>query len=541
MAYEKLPRRTNASVNASADVNLLQSNFDAIIGGTVPNNTINVLDSSISTLTTSISTETASRILADSGLSTRIDAIASSMPIGGSAYQVFRNNGSGGGTWGTLTDNLGALGNISTLTMSNQLINTLAIGTAPMVITSTTKIDNLNSDLFDDAHKSIDGTFATDSDTLIPSEKAVKTYTDTKFIPLAQRGNPSGVATLGVDGLIPSAQLPSSVKVNTFTAASDIDMMALITAEQGDIAVRTDINKTFILIATPPSTLTNWQEMLAIPPQTGEDGKYLKTSSGNAYWGISSTGLIYTSTGTNACIIADGNEPQRVEFNLTGATEDALCFLPSMANNRGRRIEIALLKNNTSYKLILKPHTDDTNTLSSDGLSEVWLCKAGNNIILQESSLSGCWEIICEKITSQFRLNTYDGFGTTDTCIAYFSNVVSSTGNMHTLENNSSTGCIVTINKSGNYSFGFAMNYGAFTTTADFGLSLNSTETSTGISSINEDDILSISSAVTNVVNGSTVSYTGYFKKNDMIRTHADETAPNNHGKCIFYGSYLGN
>jgi hypothetical protein len=540
MAYTKLPTRTNANVNAAADMNVLQANFDAIIGGVAPNNTINVLDSSVTSLNSSISTETANRILADSGLSARIDAIAGSIPIGGSAYQVFRNNGSGGGTWGTLTDNLGALGNISTLTMSNQLINTLSIGTAPMVITSTTKVNNLNVDLFDDAHKSIDGAFIADSDALIPSEKAVKYYVDNKFIPLSQRGNPSGVATLGTDGLVPSAQLPSLVKVDTFTVASDIDMMALITAEQGDIAIRTDINKTFILSATPPSTLSNWKEMLAIPPQTGEDGKYLKTSSGVAFWNDTS---FTTSTGIDVCIIPDGNEPQRVEFNLTSTGTDVLCVLPSKALNRKRRIEIALLKNNTNYKLIILPHADDPNTLSNDELSEIWLCKSGDNLILQESVASGCWEIISERITSSFRLNTYTSTGSTDSCIAYFENTVSSTGNMMTITNNSSTGCFVTVNRSGNYSFGFAMNYGS-SATASFGLSLNSTELVTPISNISKDDILSICSTSTDIADtyGAVAPFTGYLEKNDIIRTHTDGISiPNSYGKCIFYGTYLGN
>jgi hypothetical protein len=39
-------------------------------------------------------------------------------------------------------------------------------------------------------------------------------------------------------------------------------MLALTTAEKGDVAVRTDLNKTFILKASPYSTLANWQELL---------------------------------------------------------------------------------------------------------------------------------------------------------------------------------------------------------------------------------------------------------------------------------------
>ena len=38
--------------------------------------------------------------------------------------------------------------------------------------------------------------------------------------------------------------------------------MLALTAEIGDIAVRTDLNKSFILKTSPASTLANWQELL---------------------------------------------------------------------------------------------------------------------------------------------------------------------------------------------------------------------------------------------------------------------------------------
>src|SRR3990167_708474 len=50
----------------------------------------------------------------------------------------------------TVTESSGALGGITIISMSGQLTNTLTIGTAPLVITSTTKVVNLNVDLLDD-------------------------------------------------------------------------------------------------------------------------------------------------------------------------------------------------------------------------------------------------------------------------------------------------------------------------------------------------------------------------------------------------------
>src|SRR3990167_10358131 len=52
----------------------------------------------------------------------------------------------------SLIINAGALSGITTLGMNNQLTNTLEIGTAPFVITSTTVNANLNADMIDGYH-----------------------------------------------------------------------------------------------------------------------------------------------------------------------------------------------------------------------------------------------------------------------------------------------------------------------------------------------------------------------------------------------------
>jgi hypothetical protein len=53
-----------------------------------------------------------------------------------------------------------------------------------------------------------------------------------------------------------------SQRSNTFVVASQAAMLALA-VQPGDIAVRTDLNKTFILASTPATTLSNWVEILA--------------------------------------------------------------------------------------------------------------------------------------------------------------------------------------------------------------------------------------------------------------------------------------
>ena len=76
-------------------------------------------------------------------------------------------------------------------------------------------------------------------------------------------GTSSGnVPVLGTDGKLPSSIIPASAITDTFTADSQSAMLALSQAKKGDICVRTDINKSFILKAEPYSTLANWQELL---------------------------------------------------------------------------------------------------------------------------------------------------------------------------------------------------------------------------------------------------------------------------------------
>lgn len=63
------------------------------------------------------------------------------------------------------------------------------------------------------------------------------------------------------DGKIDPAVLPNIAITDTFAVASQTAMLAL-TAEVGDVAVRTDISKTYILKASPAATLANWVELL---------------------------------------------------------------------------------------------------------------------------------------------------------------------------------------------------------------------------------------------------------------------------------------
>jgi len=78
---------------------------------------------------------------------------------------------------------------------------------------------------------------------------------------VGQKGIANGIAELDGSGLVPTHHLPALAITTTQVVNSQSAMLGL-TAQTGDVAVRTDVNKSFILTATPASTLANWQELL---------------------------------------------------------------------------------------------------------------------------------------------------------------------------------------------------------------------------------------------------------------------------------------
>jgi hypothetical protein len=80
-------------------------------------------------------------------------------------------------------------------------------------------------------------------------------------IPNSQKGAINGVATLNASGKLTTAQIPAITITDTFVVASEVAMLALV-VETGDVAVRTDLSKSFILKGTDPTLLSEWQELL---------------------------------------------------------------------------------------------------------------------------------------------------------------------------------------------------------------------------------------------------------------------------------------
>lgn len=136
--------------------------------------------------------------------------------------------------------------------------------------------------------------------------------TITGLATVATSGSASDITT----GTLPSSVMPPLAINETFTAASQSAMLAL-TAQRGDMAIRTDVNgKFYILTSDSPSTLADWKPIVSSSDVTsvaGRTGVVVLTSSDVGLGNVNNT--------------SDANKP----VSTAQATADALAL--KIANN----------------------------------------------------------------------------------------------------------------------------------------------------------------------------------------------------------------
>jgi hypothetical protein len=120
------------------------------------------------------------------------------------------------------------------------------------------------------------------------------------------------VPVLDGSGLLDTAVLPSIAITDTFVVANQAAMLAL-TAQKGDVAVRSDLNKSFILSTNSPSTLADWKELLT------------PTDAVLSVAGL--TGAISGAALLTAIGLATSDSPQFAGINLGHATDTTLTRL----------------------------------------------------------------------------------------------------------------------------------------------------------------------------------------------------------------------
>jgi len=84
-----------------------------------------------------------------------------------------------------------------------------------------------------------------------------------------QKGQPSGITPLGPDALIPSQYLPPLAITEVFVVNSEAAQLAL-DAQEGDVAIRTDLDRNYIHNGGTAGTMADWTQLLtpAAPVQS---------------------------------------------------------------------------------------------------------------------------------------------------------------------------------------------------------------------------------------------------------------------------------
>jgi hypothetical protein len=123
---------------------------------------------------------------------------------------------------------------------------------------------------------------------------------------VANKGQPSGYASLDSSGQIPAAQIPS-IAITEFLGpvASEAAMLALV-GQRGDWCVRTDTGTTWIITGTDPTILAGWTQFVypAAPVSSvaGRTGAVTLSTADVSGLGDSATRNVGTTAGT----VADG-------------------------------------------------------------------------------------------------------------------------------------------------------------------------------------------------------------------------------------------
>jgi len=136
---------------------------------------------------------------------------------------------------------------------------------------------------------------------------------DVGAIATSARGAADGVASLDSGGKVPSSELPAIAITETFVVASEAAMLAL-TAQVGDVAIRTDVNLNFILATAPASTLANWKQLLSPPDAvTSVDGRT----------GVVTLSDLYDASGAAAAVASDLSDHEAATTTVHGISDTA--------------------------------------------------------------------------------------------------------------------------------------------------------------------------------------------------------------------------
>lgn len=124
---------------------------------------------------------------------------------------------------------------------------------------------------------------------------------DTMYVKLTDIGNT--VASLDITGHLPSAQLPDSALAHTYYANSDAEQLGIV-AVRGDMVIRLDQSKTYVLRTAVSTAMSDWAQIVT-PVTVGGAGTVTSVAITAPPAGITVTGSPITGNGTFTLALAD--------------------------------------------------------------------------------------------------------------------------------------------------------------------------------------------------------------------------------------------
>lgn len=156
------------------------------------------------------------------------------------------------------------------------------------------------------------------------------------------------IPVLGADGKLADSVIPAVAITETFVVSSQAKMLAL-NAQTGDVAVRTDTNRSYILQKTPASTLDNWKELLT------------------------PTDLVLSVNGKTGNIVISGSDI--ISTFTQAATRTNIASGEDVATSFGKIMKWLADLKALAFKDKVDLGADVTGTLSSDALPTVPVTK----------------------------------------------------------------------------------------------------------------------------------------------------------------------
>ena len=183
------------------------------------------------------------------------------------------------------------------------------------------------------------------------------------------------IPILDSNGKLAESVIPAVAITDTYVVATETAMLAL-NAQKGDIAIRSDLDKSFVLQATPASTLANWKELLtptdAVLSVNGKTGAVTlnldNISDGSTRKLANYVPKSLTTTKGDIIYASAANTPARLGIGSTGQFLSIADGIPKWVNNpntdthytnylqiKGNGIEAVKFMQNADKSLNLKP------------------------------------------------------------------------------------------------------------------------------------------------------------------------------------------